>query len=172
TTPEFGWGDIHTLTPVLTQTLTGGGRVGIGTTTPSYQLQLTQDSAAKPSTSTWTISSDERLKTNLSLADLDRCYEIVKTLPLKRFTWKDDVYSPDEVQDRSKIGWLASDVQAVFPKAIYTYQLKKEAPVLDEEGKPIYETYYETVTTEGGEESVVEKTRLKTQEIVIEDCLS
>jgi len=36
--------------------------VGIGTTGPSYQLQLSTDSAAKPSTNTWTIASDARLK--------------------------------------------------------------------------------------------------------------
>ena len=36
--------------------------VGIGLTNPTYQLQLSTDSAAKPGTSTWTIASDERLK--------------------------------------------------------------------------------------------------------------
>jgi hypothetical protein len=41
------------------------GRVGIGTETPSNQLTLSTDSAAKPTTNTWTISSDERIKTNV-----------------------------------------------------------------------------------------------------------
>jgi hypothetical protein len=41
------------------------GNVGIGTTTPTYQLQLSTDSAAKPSTNTWTIASDVRLKQNV-----------------------------------------------------------------------------------------------------------
>jgi hypothetical protein len=45
--------------------VTATGNVGIGTTSPSYQLQLTADSAAKPSTSTWTIASDARLKTDI-----------------------------------------------------------------------------------------------------------
>lgn len=38
------------------------GNVGIGTANPTYQLELSTDSAAKPCTSTWTIASDARLK--------------------------------------------------------------------------------------------------------------
>lgn len=98
-------------------TLTATG-LGIGTASPGYQLELSADSAAKPSTSTWTVSSDERLKSNISLADTARCYEIVKSLPLKRFTWRDDVYAPEQVNDRSKLGWIAQDVEGVFPKAV------------------------------------------------------
>jgi hypothetical protein len=58
------------------------GKVGIGTTSPSAQLELSTDSAKKPSTNTWTIASDQRLKTNITNADNDRCYEIVKQVPL------------------------------------------------------------------------------------------
>ena len=46
--------------------ITTGGNVGIGTTTPSYQLQLSTDSAAKPTSALWTIASDERIKENIS----------------------------------------------------------------------------------------------------------
>lgn len=38
------------------------GNVGIGTIAPSYQLELSTDSAGKPGSTTWTIASDERLK--------------------------------------------------------------------------------------------------------------
>jgi hypothetical protein len=64
------------------------------------------------------VPSDERLKTDIILADLDRCYEIVRDLPLKRFTWREDVYTAEQVSDRSKLGWIAQDVEKVFPKAI------------------------------------------------------
>jgi hypothetical protein len=40
----------------------GNGYVGVGTATPSYQFQVSTDSAAKPSTNTWTIASDARIK--------------------------------------------------------------------------------------------------------------
>jgi hypothetical protein len=46
-------------------TFFNGGRVGIGTATPTYLLQLSQNSAAKPGSSYWTVSSDARLKTNI-----------------------------------------------------------------------------------------------------------
>ena len=96
----------------------GSNQVGIGKYDQSYLLHLGSDSAAKPSTNTWTVSSDIRLKENIIPADLDRCYEIVKQVPLKRYTWRDDVYTSDEVKDRSKLGWIANDVQLVFPKAV------------------------------------------------------
>jgi len=38
-------------------TLTSTGNVGIGGINPSYLLQLNTDSAAKPTTNTWTIAS-------------------------------------------------------------------------------------------------------------------
>jgi len=94
------------------------GNVGIGLTNPDYQLKLSQDSAAKPSSTLWTVSSDERLKTNITNANLDICYDNVKNIPLKRYTWKDSVYTNEEVSDRSKLGWIAQDVEGYIPKAV------------------------------------------------------
>ena len=97
--------------------ITSAGNLGIGNMSPTYQLQLGTDSAAKPSTNTWTISSDERLKENIELANIDICFDVIKNLPLKRYKWKDEIYSHDQVQDRTKLGWIAQDVKNVFPKA-------------------------------------------------------
>jgi hypothetical protein len=98
--------------------ITTGGNVGIGTASPAYQLQLSSDSAAKPSTNTWTISSDARLKTNITNANLDICYDNVKNIPLKRYTWLDEVYTEEQVPDRSKLGWIAQDVETYLPKSV------------------------------------------------------
>ena len=92
------------------------GRVGLGTSSPSYQLELATDSAGKPSTNVWTITSDERIKDNIVLADLDRCYEIVKNLPLKKYAWK--YYNTNQAPDQNMLGWIAQDVQQYFPKAV------------------------------------------------------
>lgn len=127
-----------------------GGYVGIGATSPGYQLTLSTDSAAKPSSSTWTVSSDIRLKEGVVFADLDRCYEIIKTLPLKRYTWKNDVYTSEQVSDRSKLGWIANDAKLVFPKAvsekefIITPEIKEEVTpaIKDEDGNIITEAEY------------------------------
>ena len=118
------------------------GNVGIGTTSPTYQLQLGTDSAAKPSTTAWTVSSDERLKENIEAADLDICYDAVKSIPLKRYKWKDEVYSPEQIADRSKIGWIAQDVQAVFPKAVGQHRFVYNQ-VKDEDGNIISEDVIE-----------------------------
>ena len=161
----FGWRTIYFCTNVTSSTtltdaqmvastrmtITSGGYVGIGTA-PSYQLHLSSDSAAKPSTSTWTVSSDERLKDNIVLADVDRCVEIIRAVPLKHYRWKDDVYTLDQVEDRSKLGWIAQDVEKVFPKAVGTHPFH-------------YNQVYEDVVQDDG-------STIKTlvSEDVIEDC--
>lgn len=95
-----------------------GGNVGIGLSNPSYQLQLSQDSAAKPSSTTWIVSSDRRLKTNIQIADCSRCYDIVKNLKLVNFNWDDKKVPKEIVKDRKKLGWIAQDVEEYFPKAV------------------------------------------------------
>ena len=63
------YGDIYfkTQNPIngLTEKMRIGsdGSVGIGTAAPAYQLQLSTDSAAKPTSALWTIASDSRIKT-------------------------------------------------------------------------------------------------------------
>jgi len=100
------------------------GRLLVGLTSGSYQLQLSTDSAGKPSTNTWTIVSDERIKEDIEPADLDLCYEAIKTIPLKRYKWRDEVYSKEQVTDRRKLGWIAQDVETVFPKAVSIREFK------------------------------------------------
>jgi len=108
-----------------------GGNVGIGTTAPNYQLELSTDSAGKPGAGgLWTVVSDERIKQEIELADLARCYEIVKQLPLKRFGWADNIYADEQVKDRHSLGWVAQDVQPFFGKSVGTKKFRKEK-VLD-----------------------------------------
>ncbi|MBT9168766.1 MAG: hypothetical protein DDT19_02114 [Syntrophomonadaceae bacterium] len=97
-----------------------GGNVGIGTPSPTFQLQLSTDSAGKPATNTWTIISDKRLKKSIELANLDLCYNAVKAIPLSFYRWRDDVYSIEQVRDRGMLGWIADDVEKVYPKAVKT----------------------------------------------------
>jgi hypothetical protein len=81
-----------------------------------FTLDLATDNARKLSTTTWLTSSDERVKENIEDADLDICYNIVKNLKLKRFKWKEEFYP--NVNDRNCVGFIAQDVEQVFPKAI------------------------------------------------------
>jgi len=129
-----------------------GGNVGIGLNNPTYKLQLLTDSAAKPGTNTWTISSDERLKDNIILADNERCIEIIKLVPLKHYKWKDNAYTLEQVRDRSKLGWIAQDVEKVFPKAV-------------NKNRFIYNQVFQNIINSDG--SITKKL---ISEDVIEDC--
>ena len=83
---------------------------------PQYQLELTTDYARKLTTSTWTIGSDERLKTDIETANVDRCVEIVQNLDLKRFAWN----FPDGSQppDAHSLGWIAQEFAQFFPRSV------------------------------------------------------
>jgi hypothetical protein len=82
----------------------------------SYSLQLQYDSAAKPTTSAWVVSSDQRVKANIQLANLDECWRVVETLPLKRFEWMDPI--KDLTGDQKMLGWIAQDVKSFLPKSV------------------------------------------------------
>jgi hypothetical protein len=97
--------------------ITLDGKVGIGMV-PTALLQLNTDSAIKPGGGVWSAPSDERLKENIVLADVDRCVEIIRSLPLKHYRWKDTAFSSEQIKDRSKLGWIAQDVEKVFPNAV------------------------------------------------------
>ena len=147
------------------------GRLLVGTiASPAHQLQVSTDSAGKPSTNTWTIVSDERIKEEIELADLDLCYQAVKNIPLKRFKWKDEVYTEEQVRDRRKLGWIAQDVEAVFPKAVGTYEFKYNQ-VFEEIIIPAVEEELDddgNITTPAQPERI-EKGELISED-VIEDC--
>ena len=106
------------------------GNVGIGVT-PSYQLQVNTDSAGKPGVGgLWTVVSDKRIKSDIVPANLDRCYEIVKSVPLKHFGFAPGVYTDDQIQDKHNLGWIAQDVQKVFKNAVSVkpFTLKTDIP--------------------------------------------
>jgi hypothetical protein len=113
--------------------------VGIGTTTPTYQLQLSQNSAAKPGGGTWTDSSDIRIKEDIQPANLDLLYDIVKSVPLRYYKYKDDYVPETVIEDRHRIGWIADDVEKVFPKAIKIAPLSVCREIEEEIEVPVYE---------------------------------
>lgn len=98
----------------------GDGKVGIGLTNPTYLLHLGTDSAAKPTSSTWSIASDRRLKENIEDADLDICYNDIKNLPLRRFKWKDSYIEKHKVYDTTNLGFIAQEVEEINKKCVTT----------------------------------------------------
>jgi len=112
--------------------INSSGYLGIGMASASYLLQVNTDSAGKPGVGgVWTVVSDERIKTDIVPADLDRCYQIVKSVPLKHFGFRPGVYTDEQIQDKHSLGWIAQDVQAVFEKAVSVKPFTIHTPQAD-----------------------------------------
>ena len=93
------------------------GNVGIGTTNPTYQLQLSTDSAAKPTSNTWTIVSDRRIKKNI--ADFTDGLSIV--MRLKPRTYQYNGLGGLGYDDTNiHIGLIAQEVEPVAPYMVET----------------------------------------------------
>lgn len=103
-------------------TMTKDGFIGLGMKTPTVHLDLATDDARKLSTSTWLTGSDARVKENIQAADLNQCLDTVRRLELKRFSWKKDAYP--NVRDRNVLGWVAQEVELLFPNAVLTAPAK------------------------------------------------
>jgi Chaperone of endosialidase/Uncharacterized conserved protein (DUF2190) len=96
-----------------------GGNVGIGTTSPSFQLQLSNDSAAKPGSPLWTVSSDIRIKENV------RPY----TDGLEKLMQVNPVYYDYNGKagfsiTKDNVGIIAQEMQEVLPNTIKTFKAK------------------------------------------------
>jgi hypothetical protein len=103
-----------TYTPTTRMFIGPTGHVGIGmSTAPAHLLQLGLDDAAKPSTNTWTIASDGRLKDPESIEPFTEGSELIKRLPHPVwFRYRKDSGLPS---DRRVAGWIAQDIALVAP---------------------------------------------------------
>jgi hypothetical protein len=103
------------------------GNVGIGTTSPSYTLDVAGNIGYSGVILDY---SDKRLKENIEDADLDLCYSTVKNLNLKRYKFIDGIL--EEKQDRNQLGWIAQEVEEVMPKSIFKHEYKYNQVYEDE----------------------------------------
>ena len=100
------------------------GKVGVKTTSPSFDLEV-NGTAAKNGGGTWSTTSDRRLKENIQDANIDMCYDTVKNIPLRRFRWRGDLEGFSEYQkDKNVLGWIAQEVEEYMPKSINTIEEK------------------------------------------------
>ena len=97
-----------------------GGNVGIGTTSPTYQLQLSTDSAAKPGTNTWTIVSDARIKKDIH--PYTNGLSIIKRINPVWFKYNGKAGFPNDNQEH--IGVIAQEIVKVAPYTVNTFRGK------------------------------------------------
>ncbi|MDD5129795.1 MAG: tail fiber domain-containing protein [Candidatus Omnitrophica bacterium] len=96
------------------------GNVGIGTTSPTYQLQLSTDSAAKPSTNTWTVASDMRIKKDIR--PYTNGLEIIKKIKPVWFKYNGKGGFAQDNQDH--VGVVAQEIVKAAPYTINTFRAK------------------------------------------------
>jgi hypothetical protein len=89
------------------------GNVGIGTTSPGYQLALSTDSAGKPGTNTWTVVSDARTKRNIRL--FTEGLETLLKLRPTAFEYNGEANSPDGLEG---VGLVAQEAAEVIPSCV------------------------------------------------------
>ena len=87
-------------------------------TSSVFKFYTSNSSAYKTTGTTWDTSSDRRVKMDIVDADLDKCYELVKNLKLMRFGWKPSFEPYARIRDKHVVGWIAQEVEKVFPKSV------------------------------------------------------
>ena len=95
------------------------GFLGIGlpdNAQPQAMLQVNASTVMKNGDGMWNSVSDKRAKENIVSANIETCYENVKNIPLRYFSWRDGFGGTD----KRKVGWIAQEVEQVFPKAVTT----------------------------------------------------
>ena len=104
------------------------GSVGIGTTNPSYTLDVrgnifsSTGGFTQSGLTTWSIASDRRIKENIVKASYEKCLENVKNIELYNFNFKDNYVITN---DRHQLGFIAQEVQQVYPKAVEVGKMMK-----------------------------------------------
>ena len=90
------------------------GRVGIGTTSPNYLLEV-DGSAGKPDGGSWSNSSDERLKD--IVGEYSPGLGAIALLRPVSFYYKAD--NPRGLpSEKEYVGFIAQEVQQIFPEAV------------------------------------------------------
>lgn len=89
-----------------------GVGIGIGTTA-AYQLQLGADSAAKPSTATWTVTSTRKAKRNIR--DYGSALDKIRQARIVEYEYTGDYGTPAGARG---VGVVAEEIAQIFPQTV------------------------------------------------------
>jgi hypothetical protein len=109
---------LYSISNIEIARLTGGGSLGLGVN-PSYRLQLSTDSAAKPSTALWTIASDIRIKENINTYNIG-LKELLKINPITY----DYNGLGGFVKGKGGVGIIAQEILSILPNSVNSIKAK------------------------------------------------
>ena len=90
-------------------------------------MRITRDGASiyNPTGSpSWSTVSDIRIKENIEKASYDKCYESIDKLELYKFSYIKELHNINK--DFQQLGYIAQEVQDIFPKAVSTQEFHNE----------------------------------------------
>lgn len=119
------------------------GNVGIGTTSPGYALEISTNSAAKPTSSTWTITSDARTKTNVM--SYNHGLDLIRQVQLVSYQYNGIANTP---AGENGIGVIAQDFQQIFPNSVKPFTISTDSTNAGEEyfGVDLHELFVANVS--------------------------
>jgi hypothetical protein len=106
---RYSDGGVSWITPVTVDSM---GFVGIGTSTPAFELDVAGDIQCVELHQT----SDARLKTDVR--PLERPLERIEAIPAVSFVWREEAGAAGATPGERSIGVLAQDVESVLPEAV------------------------------------------------------
>jgi hypothetical protein len=93
---------------------TGGGSVGIGTTSPSFKLHVNGSVAG---VGAYNNLSDRRFKRNIRT--LTNALDTIAQLEGVSFDWRRDEHPTIQFEKRRQIGFVAQEVRKIVPQAVH-----------------------------------------------------
>jgi hypothetical protein len=111
--------------------ISNAGNVGIGTSSPNFLLTLSADSAGKPNGGSWANTSDQRVKQNIQ--PMKNALARLTQLRGVTFEWR----NPEDHanQNGPQAGFIAQEVESVFPKWVSEVNATEHDRALSDNGK-------------------------------------
>jgi len=112
------WGVIDSsYVPVTMMTILPRGNVGIGTTSPSYNLTVA--GTAWVTSGSWS-GSDARWKKNVSTLSTASSLDKILALNSVNYEWKTDEYPEMKFSSGAQLGFIAQEVEPIIPEVVTT----------------------------------------------------
>lgn len=142
--------------------LGNNANVGIGISAPTYQFQLSTNSAAKPGSAVWAIASDSRIKKNIT--SFTDGLDLLKQINPVWFQYNGS--AGIETGEKKFVGIIAQEMQKIAPYTIGTFthqdSLGNKTEYLDYDANAVT---YILINSVKEQQEVIEEKEAKIQEL-------